>query len=85
MNASRLYALGLALIVIGFAVLFLAGTGSSSSSFGGVIFIGPVPIVFGTGPSAGILALIALMAAVGMILVVYLSWFGRPRKKGDSA
>ena len=84
MNSSPLYALGFALIVLGFAVVLFAGIGSSSSSLGGVVFIGPLPIVFGTGPDSGILALIALVAAIGMILVFYLSIRGIRGSRNES-
>ena len=40
-----------------------------SASFGGVIFIGPFPIVFGAGPDAVWLVAIAITIAVVSIVV----------------
>ncbi len=67
----------LILLFAGFAVLFAgilivfaatASGGSGSSSTGVVIFIGPFPIVFGSGPNAGLLILIGVIIAVVSLL-----------------
>jgi uncharacterized membrane protein len=73
MDASRLYVLGFVILFAGVALLFIGDASSSSESFGGVVFIGPIPFVFGTGPEAGILTLTAVIIAVAMILMFYLS------------
>ena len=66
--SSRLFGfliLGIALVFIGIVVLMVASAvfGGSGSS-GVVVFIGPIPIVFGSGPGAGWLILIGIILAV---------------------
>lgn len=66
----------LTLLMVGFAVLiagisllvfaFLMGGGSAS--VGGVIFIGPFPIVFGAGSDAIWLVAIGMLIAIAMII-----------------
>jgi len=77
MNSARLVWLGFAIIFVGFVVVavgaFLAPSGSSSS--GGFILIGPIPIVFGSGPNSGILAAVAVAITVMMIAVYLVSFF----------
>jgi len=62
---------GLLLILIGVLVLIIAATTSSegSVSAGVVIFIGPIPIVFGAGPDAGILVLTGVILAVASLIL----------------
>lgn len=78
MNASRLYLLGFLIILFGFGLLVIGSAtnspSSSSSSFGGVVFIGPFPIVFGSGPGSGTLTLIAVVISAAMILAFLLSF-----------
>ena len=84
MRATTLFALGFALILVGTAIVVIGSLGSTNASAGVVVFIGPVPIVFGSGTNGGLLVLIALIAAVGMILLFYLPFFmrGRPGESG---
>ncbi len=65
-------AVGFALVFVGVLVLvFAAGFSSGgSASAGVVIFIGPFPIVFGSGPDASWLVLIGIVLAV-MSLIVF--------------
>jgi uncharacterized membrane protein len=79
MRATTLFALGFALILVGTALVVIGSLGSSNVSTGVVIFIGPIPIAFGSGTNGGVLVLIALVAAVGMILLFYLPIFMRKR------
>lgn len=72
MPSGRLFLLGLILLIVGFLIILAGSMGSGSSSFGGVIFIGPIPIVFGSGPGGGLIALISLVSAAVMILLLYL-------------
>jgi uncharacterized membrane protein len=69
----------LILLLVGFAVL-IAGIiiviissifGSASTSVGGVIFIGPFPIVFGAGPDAIWLIVISIVIAVTMFVLFF--------------
>jgi uncharacterized membrane protein len=57
--------LGVALVFIGIVVLVVVSMFSGSSgSVGVVIFIGPFPIVFGSGPSEGWLIFIGVIVTV---------------------
>jgi uncharacterized membrane protein len=60
-------------LMIGFAMVFLsfillavaiALSSGGSGSVGGVIFIGPIPIVFGAGPDSNWLIIISIIIAV---------------------
>jgi uncharacterized membrane protein len=76
MNPARLTLVGFAIIFAGFLVVALGasvGSGGSSSS-GGFILIGPVPIVFGSGPNSGALAVVALVITVAMVALYVLSF-----------
>jgi len=72
-NTARLYLAGFVLILAGFAIVFLGSAGSSSSSFGGVVFVGPIPFVFGIGPDSGTLVLVAVLISIAMIAMFFLS------------
>ncbi|MCW3994551.1 MAG: DUF131 domain-containing protein [Candidatus Bathyarchaeota archaeon] len=71
--SSRLFGLllaGVALVFIGLAILvvailLLSGTGD----IGGIILIGPIPIVFGSGANAGWLILLGIIITVLSILL----------------
>ncbi len=67
-----LLVLGFIVIIVGIGVLIVVTLtyGSGQSSFGGVIFIGPIPIVIGAGPNATWLMLFALIIAALSILVL---------------
>ena len=71
--SSRLFGfliLGIALVFIGIVVLVVASLVlGSSGSVGVVIFIGPFPIVFGSGPNADWLILIGIILAVLSIVL----------------
>ena len=62
--------LGFVFLTVGvIIVLVTAVFNSGSTSFGGVIFIGPFPIVFGAGPDAAWLITIGIVLAVLSIIV----------------
>jgi uncharacterized membrane protein len=67
--------LGIALVLIGVALivvasLFLGG----SSSVGGVILIGPIPIFFGAGPEAAwLIAISVILAVVSVVLFLIMA------------
>jgi len=71
------------LILLGSLVVAVGALSSSggSASSGGFILIGPIPIVFGTGPNSGTLALLGLVITAAVVLV-YLMSFLRWRKGG---
>jgi uncharacterized membrane protein len=62
--------LGIALVFVGIVVLVVASLAfGSSGSVGIVIFIGPIPIVIGSGPNADWLILIGIILAVLSIVL----------------
>ena len=66
--------LGIALVFIGVAVLVASMGFGGSGSVSGVIFIGPIPIVFGAGPDAGWLILVsAMITVVSVVLFLVLN------------
>lgn len=70
---SRLFGfviLGIALVFIGIVVLVVSSlVVGGSGSVGVVIFVGPFPIVFGSGPNAVWLILIGIILAVLSIIL----------------
>jgi uncharacterized membrane protein len=69
-----LFVLGFFIVVLGIVILAVATLSSGgSASYGGVIFIGPIPIVFGAGPQAAWLILFAIVLAALSIIVFLLT------------
>ena len=65
--------LGISLILIGFAFVFIGMVLSSpDSNFGGLIMIGPVPIAFGSSPIITVFAM-----AIGLFLMLAYFMHGR--------
>jgi uncharacterized membrane protein len=61
---------GFAVLIIGIIIVIISSAfGSASTSVGGVIFIGPFPIVFGAGPDAVWLIAISIIIAVSMFVL----------------
>ncbi|HEV2389595.1 MAG TPA: DUF131 domain-containing protein [Nitrososphaerales archaeon] len=84
----RLVSLGVAVILVGFIVVALGifTAPGDSSSGGGFILIGPIPIVFGTGPNSGILTTVALVitaAMVGVYILSFLFWRSGGRREAE--
>jgi uncharacterized membrane protein len=74
---------GFILIFAGFAVLVISSFAlGGSGSVGGVILIGPIPIVFGAGPDAGWLILIGVVITV-LSVVSFLVLNRRSRENND--
>jgi uncharacterized membrane protein len=67
-----LLVLGFAIVIIGIIIVAIgAFLGGGSGSVGGVIFIGPFPIVFGVGPdSEWLIAISIILAIVSVVLFV---------------
>jgi len=84
MNSSRLYVVGFLLVIAGAAMVTFGNLGSGSASFGGVVFIGPFPIVFGSGPDSGLVALTALIISAVMVVTFFLFILLRRRAEGQS-
>lgn len=83
MNPARLYLVGLLLVVVGIVMVALGGLGSGSTSIGGAVFIGPFPVVFGSGPQSGLVALAALIICAVMVITLYLSVLLGRRVRGQ--
>jgi uncharacterized membrane protein len=62
MNTIRL---GIALVIMGFIMIF-AGALFSGAQFGGVVMIGPVPLIFGSSPGMNVISMV--LAIILMIL-----------------
>ncbi len=61
--------LGLLLILVGFAAVFIgASLSARKADFGGLIMIGPIPIVFGTSPE---ITLVTMVIGLVMMLVFF--------------
>ncbi|HEX9260918.1 MAG TPA: DUF131 domain-containing protein [Candidatus Bathyarchaeia archaeon] len=70
---TMLLMLGFAIIIVGIIILAVASfLSGGSASIGGVIFIGPFPIVFGAGPGAAWLIGISIAISVVMIVIFLL-------------
>ena len=64
---------GIAVVIIGiFLVVLASALSGGSTSSGIVIFIGPIPIVFGAGPDAAWLIATGIAISVVMIVVFVL-------------
>jgi len=59
-----------ATILLGMALLVVGSATQGGASAGGFILIGPIPFVFGAGPSGSVLALLAVVVGVMMVVVL---------------
>ncbi len=59
--------LGMVLLFMGLALLTLSSIPSSNVQYGGVIIIGPIPIVVGSSPG---MAVFGIMFAAIMLLII---------------
>ncbi|WP_457742207.1 TIGR00304 family membrane protein [Thermococcus sp.] len=74
MRGETLIGAGIVLILIGFLLVFIgtlvsAFSGESEVQGGGVIMIGPIPIVFGTSRSAVTLAMILAVVLMALWII----------------
>jgi uncharacterized membrane protein len=69
----KLLALGLLLVLAGISLVILGSSFPGSLSTGGVVFLGPFPIVFGSGRYGGELALMSVVIGAVM-LPTFLLW-----------
>ena len=68
-----LFFIGFFMILAGIIILVVAAVLSGGSvDFGAVIFIGPFPVVVGTGPSAEWMVLFAVIISILSIIVCFL-------------
>jgi uncharacterized membrane protein len=87
MNSTNLASLGMLIIFSGFLVVIVGAVlevGGSTSS-GGFILIGPIPIVFGSGPNSSMLASVALAISAAMIAVYLVSFLNGGWKRRREA
>ena len=66
-----LFLVGFALMFVGVSILFVAATlqGNVDISGGGVIFVGPIPVIFGAGSHAYlVIFLAAVLTIIGFIV-----------------
>ncbi|MEM3578316.1 MAG: DUF131 domain-containing protein [Candidatus Bathyarchaeia archaeon] len=77
-----LFIIGFVMIFVGVIILMVAAAvyGGGTASFGGIIFIGPIPIVFGAGPEAMLMVMVAIILAVLSIIMFFIF-----RRKIESA
>ncbi|MEM2106096.1 MAG: DUF131 domain-containing protein [Candidatus Bathyarchaeia archaeon] len=68
-----LFIIGFLMIFVGIIILMVVAAiyGGGTSSFGGIIFIGPIPIVFGAGPEAPLMVAVAIILAVLSIIMFF--------------
>jgi len=72
---------GLALLFIGIVVLVVASIVlGGSGSVGGVILIGPIPIVFGAGPNSTWLIIVSIILAL-LSVALFILMSRRARKE----
>ncbi len=69
---QRLLVLGVVVVAVGFALVVAGAVSQGGSSAGGVVFIGPFPIVFGSGPGSGTLAALSLLIGAVMVALMLL-------------
>ncbi len=67
---TNIIKIGITLILIGFALVFI-GTilSAQNTTFGGLIMIGPIPIAFGSSPQ---ITIIAMIIGLGLMLVYFM-------------
>jgi uncharacterized membrane protein len=67
-KSFNILVLGFLLIFAGIIIFIITAMFSGGSgSVGGVVFIGPIPIVFGAGPNSNWLIIISIILAVVML------------------
>jgi uncharacterized protein (TIGR00304 family) len=76
-NANSLLILGITVVIIGFILIFIATALQSSSKTGevksgGVILIGPIPIIFGSDKG---LIFTAVILAIVLMVTAYLLFY----------
>lgn len=69
-----LFMVGFVMVLVGVAVAVIASLASGSkASISGVIFVGPIPIVFGAGPEVTWLVLTGIILTLLSIMVLVLT------------
>lgn len=73
---QKLQIAGILTILAGLGLIIAGSAGQGSTSAGGVVFIGPFPIVFGSGPGGWALALVSVLIG-GVMVALLLLWSWR--------
>jgi len=77
-----LFLLGFVLLLLGAVIAGIASLAKQSSASGSVvIFVGPIPIVFGAGPGATWLVLIGIILTVISVILVVVTRRKRSRNE----
>lgn len=67
--------IGFFVVLVGVVLLAVSAVFSEGQiSFGGFVFIGPFPIVFGAGPEAPWLVLFAVILGVLSVIMLFVLW-----------
>ncbi|MEM3030815.1 MAG: DUF131 domain-containing protein [Candidatus Micrarchaeia archaeon] len=74
MHRELLFA-GIALVLLGFALVAAAALFSKEAEYGGVVLLGPIPIVFGSSARA---VFLAVLLAVLLVLIYFMFWLLKP-------
>ncbi len=74
---------GMLVILAGFGLIVGGSLGQGNVSTGGVIFIGPFPIVFGSGPAGWDLALLSVVIGGAMVALLLLWGWRFSKTKED--
>ncbi|MEM2465688.1 MAG: DUF131 domain-containing protein [Candidatus Bathyarchaeia archaeon] len=71
-----LFFIGFFIIFVGIIITVIAVLlfGEGAKSFGGFIFIWPIPIVFGAGPAATWLVLFAIILGILSVILFLVFW-----------
>ena len=80
---EKLLVLGFLVFLAGLGLIAVGSLGQGSVSAGGVVFIGPFPIVFGSGPGGWVLALVSVLIGAVMI-ALFLLWGWRGSRIRDA-
>ena len=67
----KLLLVGIVLVIVGIVVVVAALVLSGSGSVGVIILIGPIPIVFGSGPDEAWLILVGILLTVVSIVLYF--------------
>jgi len=82
----KVFLAGFLLIFLGMVILMIAGLmGGISQSFGLVVFIGPIPIILGTGKYSLLAILLAVLLTIfGIVLfIIFRKWGFQGRLQKD--
>jgi len=75
MNPKSLVGFGIVIVTAGLFLLIIGSLQGGSESTGGFVLVGPFPLVFGTGPSGGELAMLSIVAGgIMIVLLLLFAW-----------